>query len=182
MERRQALRYLGTAVLAPLVAPLSPAERWDLGRSLHGTLAAGVQAGRVLSPPQLAEVRALADFILPRTDTPGAVDVGAPEFLDLLLAEWYSDADRTALLEGLDAFTQRCRTAHGLPFSELDGDHRTEFLTTIDGTQGEAGTPEGAYGRVKEVVVFAFLTSEPIAPIVSTMPIIPGRFDGCVPV
>ena len=182
MERREALRYLGTAVLAPLVAPLSPAERWDLGRSLHGTLAAGVQAGRVLSPPQLAEVRALADFILPRTETPGAVDVGAPEFLDLLLAEWYTDGDRTALLEGLDAFTQRCRTAHGLPFAELDALRRADVLTTIDGIQGEPGTPEGAYARVKEVVVFAFITSEPIARIVNTTPIIPGRFDGCVPV
>lgn len=182
MERRDALRYLGTAVLAPLAAPLSPVERWDLGRNLHGSLATGARAGRVLPPAQLAEVRALADSILPRTDTPGAVDVGAPEFLDLLLAEWYSDADRTELLEGLDAFTQRCRTAHGLPFADLDTGRRTEFLTTIDGRPGLPGTAEGAYGRVKEVIVFAFLTSEPIARIVSTMPIIPGRFDGCVPV
>jgi hypothetical protein len=182
MERRDALRYLGTAVLAPLVAPLGPAERWELGRSLHGSLAAGAQAGRVLSPAQLAEVRALADFILPRTDTPGAVDVGAPEFVDLLLAEWYSDADRTGLLAGLDAFTLRCRTAHGVPFADLDAGLRTSFLTTIDGTRGEPATAEGAYGRVKEMIVFAFLTSEPIARIVNTTPIIPGRFDGCVPV
>ena len=30
-------------------------------------------------------------------------------------------------------------------------------------------------------IVFAFLTSEPIGKLTSTMPIRPGRFDGCVP-
>src|SRR5436309_379224 len=102
MQRREALRFLGAATLAPLLAPLSARERWALGLELHRKLASGA-AGQALSAPQLAQVRALADAILPRTDTPGAVDVGAPEFVDLLLAEWYPDDERQRLLAGLDA-------------------------------------------------------------------------------
>ena len=180
MQRRDALRFLGAATLAPLLTPLSARERWALGRRLHAQLAAG-QAARALSPSQWAQLRALADTILPRTDTPGALDVGAPEFVDLLLAEWYSDADRERLLAGLDALEARCREAKGKPFAELDERGRGEFLATVDGVRGQPGSAEDSYSKLKDQLVFGFLTSKPIAELIRTTPIIPGRFDGCVP-
>lgn len=180
MQRREALRFLGTAALAPLLTPLSARERFAVGRRMHQQLATGA-AGRALSVAQLAQVRALADTILPRTDTPGALDVGAPEFLDLLLAEWYADEQRQQLLSGLDALDARCREVQGKPFAELDTGGRTAFLALIEAARPESGPPEQAYGRVKQQLVFAFLTSEPIARLTRTTPIIPGRFDGCIP-
>ncbi len=181
MDRRDALRVIGAAVLTPLLNPLSAEERWDVGALLHRRIAAGTRRGRALTAAQMAEVRALADTIIPRTDTPGAVDVGAPEFVDLLVDEWYSDADKTALLRGLDALTARCQTTHGKPIAALDAGARTLFALSIDGRRGESGSAEWAYARIKDTVVFAFLTSEPIGKLTSTMPIRPGRFDGCVP-
>jgi len=180
MHRRDALRFLGAATLAPLLTPLSASERWTLGRRLHSRLAVG-QAGQALSAAQMAQLRALADAILPKSDTPGALDVGAPEFVDLLLAEWYPDAERDRLIAGLDALDARCRAAKGKSFAELDGPARAEFLATVDGVRGEPGSPERAYSTVKEQLIFGFLTSKPIAELVRTTPIIPGRFDGCVP-
>ena len=181
MQRREALRFLGAAALAPLVTPLTARERWSLGRTLHRQLAAG-QAGRALSAAQMAQVRALADAILPRTDTPGALDVGAPEFVDLLLAEWYPDEERQRLLAGLDALDARCREAHGKPFAELDAGGRTAFLASVDGARGEPGSAEASYSRIKEQLVFGFLTAKPIVELSRTTPIIPGRFDGCLPI
>ena len=180
MHRREALRFLGTAALAPLLAPLSARERWSLGRQLHQQIAAG-GAGRALSTAQLAQVRALADSILPRTDTPGALDVGAPEFVDLLLAEWYPETERTQLLAGLDALDAKCRAAQGKPFAELETDGRLAFLATVDTAMGDPGTRGDSYQRIKHQLVFGFLTAKPIAAIVDTIPIIPGRFDGCIP-
>jgi gluconate 2-dehydrogenase gamma chain len=182
MDRRDALRLLGATVLTPLLNPLSAEERWNLGIDLHRRIATGARAGQALSAEQMAEVRALADTIIPRTDTPSAVDVGAPEFVDVLLSEWYSDDDKAALLRGLDALTERCRTAKAKPIAELDADARTAFALSIDGQRGDLSSPEGAYARIKENLVFGFLTSEPIGKMTSTMPIRPGRFDGCIPV
>jgi hypothetical protein len=180
MRRREAVRVIGAAALAPLLISLSARERWALGRRLHQQLSAG-QAGQALSAAQLAQVRALADTILPRTDTPGALDVGAPEFVDLLLAEWYPEEERARLLAGLDALDAKCRETQGKPFAELGAAERGDFLGSLDGKRGAAGSPEEAYTRVKDGIVFAFLTSKPIAAIVNTTPIIPGRFDGCIP-
>jgi hypothetical protein len=182
MDRRDALRLIGASVLTPLLNPLTAEERWTFGVDLHRRIARGARAGQALTAAQTAEVRALADTILPRTDSPGALDVGAPEFFDLLLAEWYSDGDKDALLRGLDALTERCRVEHGKPIADLDADARLAFAQSIDGKRGELSSPEGAYARMKENLVFAFLTSEPISKLTSTTPIRPGRFDGCIPV
>jgi hypothetical protein len=182
MDRRDALRVIGAAVISPLLNPLTAEERWDVGATLHRRIQRGAPAGQALTASQMAEVRALAETIIPRTDTPGAADVGAPEFVDLLLAEWYSDADKDALIRGLDALTERARTENGKPIAQLDGEARRTFLLAIDGRRGAAGTPEAAYARLKENIVFGFLTSEPIGKMLMTTPIRPGRFDGCVPI
>ena len=180
MQRREVLALLGATAFSSLLEPLSATERARLGASLHRRLGS-TAPGRALSATQLEQVRALADAILPRTDTPGALDVGAPEFVDLLLAEWYPEDERKRLLAGLDALDARCREKHGRPFAELDSPGRNAFLATVDGVRGPSGSPEDTYTRIKEQLVFGFFTSQPIAELTRTMPIIPGRFDGCVP-
>lgn len=169
MDRREVLTLLSTAALTPL-----------FGTGLHARLAAGATA-RALTPEQLALVTALADTILPTTATPGAVEVGVPAFVDLLVAEWYSDEDATALLRGLDGLDANCRETTGRRFAELDGAARTAFLAPVDEARGAAGSPEAAFRKLKEAIVFGWQTSEPIASLNPT-PIIPGRFDGCTPV
>ena len=42
---------------------------------------------RFFTPDEMAAFRRLADTLLPRTRTPGALDAGAPEFLDSYLAQ-----------------------------------------------------------------------------------------------
>lgn len=179
MHRREALRFLSTTALAPLLGPLSARERWSAGQALHRRLAR--ESGGVLAPAQLAQVRALADAILPGTDSPGALEVGAPEFFDLLLAEWYPLQERDQLLAGLDALDAGCRQAQGKPFAELEDSGRAAFLATVDGVRGAPGSQEAAYSRIKDALIFGFITSQPIAELRRTVPVIPGRFDGCRP-
>jgi len=182
MHRREALAFLGTAVLAPLLAPLSAQERYALGEHLHARLARKTPSAGALTAAQMALVVALADTLLPRTDSPGAVDVGVPAFVDLLLSEWYVDAERDEILTGLDGFDQRSRAATGKAFADLAQADRDGFLATIDGKPGAKGTVEAAWRRLKEAMVYGYVTAEPIATRLATMPIIPGRFDGCTPV
>jgi hypothetical protein len=182
MHRREVLTFLGAAALAPLIAPLSPEERWSLGARLHQRILGGPTAGRALSAGQMGQVSALADTILPHTNTPGALEAGVPTFVDLLLAEWYPDDERQELVSGLDALDLRCREAEGKPFAELDQVGRARFLGGVDGHPGPKGSPEAAYRKLKEAMVFGYLTSRPVAELVRTTPIIPARFDGCIPV
>jgi hypothetical protein len=44
-------------------------------------------------------------------------------------------------------------------------------------------TAEGGFALVKRLVVLGYFTSEPVAAqLLKKTPIIPGRYDGCVPV
>lgn len=181
MHRRDILRVLGTTALMPLGRSLLPRQRLAALELLHQRAAAGAPA-LALSAAQMALVTALADSILPRTSTPGAIDVGVPAFVDLLAAEWYPDRERESLLAGLDALDARCRSTQGKPFAELDATGRAGFLAGVDGKPGEPGSAEGSYRRIKEAIVFGYLTSKPVAELLRTMPITPGRFDGCIPV
>src|ERR1043165_1262224 len=139
MQRREVLGFLGAAALSPLLAALSPEERWALAARLHARLAGPIQAGRALSAAQMALVTALADTILPRTETPGAVDVGVPAFVDLLVAEWYPDDERRDLLAGLDALDGRARSAGGEAFAGRDAAGRAGSLAAAGRQAGGAG-------------------------------------------
>ena len=180
MQRREVLRFLGTAALGPLLLPFPASERWRVGKALH-TRAVVVKPGQALDAPQLELVRALAETILPATDTPGGVEVGAPEFVDLLLSEWYPSGDREEILAGLNGLDGRCQERFGRSFAALGTADRESFLATVDGVRGERGSVESAYARIKDGLIFGFVTSREISELTRTTPIIPGRFDGCIP-
>ena len=178
MQRRDVLRLLGGAAL-PALLPLSPESRLQLARALHARL--GTPARRTLSARQNALVSRVADMIIPATDTPGALAVRVPEFIDLLLSEWYDDAARSRFLGGLAALDARSRTEHNAAFADLAAADQAALLTALDGQHGAEGSAEEAFGTLKELVVYGYFTSETVMRDVLQTVILPGRFDGCVP-
>ena len=64
----------------------------------------------ILSPPQMSIVAAVAEIMIPRTDTPGAIDVGVPGFIDIMLKNVYAQQDRERYLAGLAEFDAAAHT------------------------------------------------------------------------
>lgn len=73
----------------------------------------------VLSTEELSLVSRVADILLPRTDTPGALDVGVPVFIDTILKDTYLLPARQHYLEGLREFDAAARQAHREGFVDL---------------------------------------------------------------
>ncbi len=172
MNRRDLLALLGTSVTAAWVQPLSATERWDLGVRLQRQLDTAPSAGS--ANPLITRI---ADLVLPRTETPGALDVRVPEFVDLLLADWYSPAERADFERGLADLDRRAGGFASKP--EAD---QVAFLTILDGKKGPKGSAEDAFATLKGLTIYGYFTSERVQREVLKNPIIPGRFDGCVPV
>jgi hypothetical protein len=127
IDRRSALRrlsyVLGGVATAPLASGLLAGCRTPSGGEL-----ASYQY-QALSEPQQQTLAALVDQIIPATDTPGAVDVGVPQFIDKMLAEWYAPEERDqflAWLDGLDA------QAEGGSVAALDDEARMAFVAALD--------------------------------------------------
>jgi len=175
MERRDLLRAAGAATaLSFLGSPRDAAVIW-------ARLARGGAVRDGLSEAQLALVAAIADTILPRSDTPSATDVGVPAFVDVVVSENYTDVDRVAFVAGLDAIEARAKTAGGDAFAQLAPSARATVIESIEGEQSRRADPARTYWRLKGLIVHGYFTSEPVMKDVLKYEVMPGRFEGSAP-
>src|SRR5690606_15573949 len=108
-----------------------------------GDWTARAHASAAAAPPTLfraderALVSAIADAILPRTDTPGALDVNVPAFIEVLVAEWMTDTERASFREGLAALDAHALATAGSAWPGLSPAAQARELDWA-----EADTPE----------------------------------------
>ncbi len=134
-----------------------------------------------LSAAQRATLATLADAIIPRTDTPSATDVGVLAWIDVIVADYYTDEDRTALMSGLDAIDALARTTVGQPFAGLSGPSLLTVMTALDTPSDRSAPAVRGYQRAKGLVVHGYFTSEGVQKEVLKTEIMPGRFVGDAP-
>jgi hypothetical protein len=123
---------------------------------------AAAEAPQLLDAPRFALLTAVADTIVPRTDTPGAVDVGVPKTVDGLLRLWASPKRRAELIAALDAIDKLAIGQEKRGFARLTPARRHAVLSVHDAAALKPpGAPLGAgavpptptdpnYGRAKQ--------------------------------
>jgi len=94
--------------------------------------AAAKTSQRLLSAPRYALLTAVADTMVPKTETAGAVEVGVPENVDALLRNWAAPGTRAALIAALDAIDASARQSAGKTFVALTPAERHDVLTAHD--------------------------------------------------
>jgi len=175
MERRDLLRATGAAAaLSFFGAPRDALAIWS--RVARGGAILGG-----LSEQQLALIGAVADTILPRTDTPSATDVGVPAFIDVVVSENDSDEDRAAFVAGLDLIEARAKATAGSAFAQLAPSARASVIESIEAAQDRRAEPARTYWRLKGLIVHGYFTSEPVMKEVLKVEVMPGRFEGSAP-
>ena len=173
MQRRDVLRAFGAATALALL-PHEAVAAWS-------RVAAGVPPIDGLTEPQLALVGAVSDIIIPRTDTPGATDVGVPAFINVIVAENYTDTDRAAFVTGLDSLEAQAKGTGGSAFVELAPTAQAALIESIEGAADRRAEPSRTYWRLKGLVIHGYFTSEPVMKQVLKVEIMPGSFDGAAP-
>jgi hypothetical protein len=101
---------------------------------------------RTLTPHQHDTIEAIAEIIIPTTDTPGAREAGVGRFVDAMFSQYYPPLDRLRLLDGLDAVDAQAKKQHGKQFTELSAEQQTATVAAMDRVAfrqlpGEAGRP-----------------------------------------
>jgi glucoside 3-dehydrogenase (cytochrome c) hitch-hiker subunit len=174
VERRDLVRALGAAAAFTLM-PRTAQAAWER------VAAAPNAPRRALRPDQSALVAAVADAIIPRTDTPGATDVGVPAFIDVIVAEYYGEDERAAFLAGLDAIDSRAKATGGASFVDMMPEARTVLMDSLDVPPDRQAPEARGWARLKELTVHGYFTSERVQKDVLKTVIMPGRFDGNAP-
>jgi len=122
MKRR---RFLTAMAAAPAMSPLAaqqaaPANPQTALETTSADLTADPAVPSFFTAGQFATLRALGKLLMPPLNGhPGAIEAGAPEFLDFLIGA--SPADRQKLYrEGLDALNAQTKKQFQKPFADLD--------------------------------------------------------------
>ena len=156
MRRREVVQFLGAALALPFIPPNAEAAI-RAAEGLHLQLGDG--QFKTLNRDQQALVTNIAELIIPETDTPGATSVKVPEFIDLILTDWMSDAERAAFLSGLGDIDARSASVGASRFVGLAPAKKVELLTILDSASGTAGAGH-AFARIKALTVYGFFTSK----------------------
>jgi hypothetical protein len=174
-----------------------PAELIAAFREIHSGFGT-VPVLRVLSAHQDATVTAMAELIIPATDTPGAKAVRVNEFIDHIVAEWYSDGDRARFLAGIADVDARTQVLFHRNFVDASPIEQSDVVRALGeemarathalsaapaGYRGSSPEPEGNfYLTFRQLTLTGYFTSEVGFTQQLYREIIPGRFDGCVPI
>jgi gluconate 2-dehydrogenase gamma chain len=171
ISRREALRR--AALLAGVA--LSPELLTFVGRAQTPA------STTYLTTAQGAIVSAAAERILPRTDTPGALDAGVPAFIDRFYGEFMSPEDQQLLVKGLEDIDAAARAAHGATFASLAPAQQDGVLRGVANTQQAARNPS-SFALLRSTTVLGYFTSEVVGKNVLHYDPVPGAYDGCVPI
>ena len=174
LTRRDAIKRLGALIGGTITAS-------QLSLLATNAAAADHSDPAFFDEEQFAMLTRIADLIMPETDTPGALGVGAHHFIDMMFAEWASSERQTEWQEGLAEIDSRARNA-GMD-SFLDGSEQQQFelLQTLDKEFFEGGYEPTFFGRLKQMVLFAYYNSEVGATVEMRYLPIPGDYQPCLP-
>jgi len=188
MNRRDALRKTGMLAGSAVAIP-----------SLFSLLQSCSQTPRLnwtpifLDENQASFISSFVDTILPKTETPGALDVKTDIFLDLVYAKTYGPEAQEKVKGDIDQFNADCKTKFGKVFAELSAEDKAACLkdqeaNTATFNRGVWGTavgeqkPIGFYRQLKSQVLWGYFSSEEIGKNVLNYDPIPGEYLGCIPV
>lgn len=171
MNRRDILKYMMMAT----------------GTGFTGSLAQQVMAGAMpTATPSKAlfdevtakKVAVLAEMIIPKTDTPGAIEAGVPKFIEMMVSDWYNDGEREIFFAGLAALDTFCDKEFKKPFLKCKPEQQVLALKDAEAqTRGKGGFGGGLplvsdlqgkttdakspfFTKIKELTVLGYYTSE----------------------
>lgn len=189
MDRRELLKQvaflMGGAISAPAVfgvlSGCSPK---------HEANSQTTWKPQFLNDAQAAVVTVVADIIIPKTNTPGASDVGVPAFIDVMLKDVYPTEDQQRFLSGLKELDDEAAKSKGKSFVKLDAKDQQELVRKYHDAAVKAESDARGTSRhierpfvlmMKELTMLGFFTSQPGATTVLQYSAVPGAFHGCIP-
>ena len=147
---------------------------------------------RFLSGKHAQLVSSLVDTLLPKTDTPGGLDVKVDVFIDLVYDQMLDEATQKQIVAAMDQFNEKCVSKAGDVFANLDAKQKKTILMEEEANSpqfgrsvwgkgvGEQPDP-GFYRSFKGLAVQGYFTSAEVGKNVTAYDPVPGPFQGCIP-
>ena len=175
MKRRRAIRVMGGVAGASIaITDTTMRELINWGMRVRASIGSGSghqppsKSGHPteLTPERALVMEALADIIIPETETPGAAQAGVTEFVSALVDGWLEEDRRDRFLAGLDTVDPIARERFGADFAECARHEQSTLVGEFDSelTRLRDDPAENASGYffsdVKRFALTAYFTSK----------------------
>ena len=134
---------------------------------------------------------ALAETIIPATDTPGAREAGVADFIIMMIRECTERKSQNKFISGLKDLQDHCESTYKKPYERLTAAQQETVLAIFEQKSRHAGGIVGKaqdrflgrsfFSILKAYTVEGYCTSEAGATRGLSYVNVPGSFRGCIP-
>jgi gluconate 2-dehydrogenase gamma chain len=176
MNRREVMLGLAAMLGADLVTPLREAVAAGLDP-------VNLTGASLFTAAEREDVAALAETIIPATDTPGAREAGVANFIEFMLQEFFPGNDRDRFETGLAAVRVHCEAEYSRPFASLDEEGRFVVVSGLETGKVRSLDDGGKefFTYLKQLTLFGYYTSEIGMTVERRYLPVPGEYDGAYP-
>jgi hypothetical protein len=133
---------------------------------------------------QAVLVADICDKILPKTATPGALDVGVDVFIDHMVGRCLSKEEQAIFTDGLIEVEAESNKLEGKNFGSLSDESKAKVLQilqekTLDYEYDPHAGGQPFFTKIKELTLLGYFTSEEIMTQHLDYVPIPARLEGC---
>lgn len=125
------------------------------------------------SAEQSSMLAEIAEIILPKTSTPGAIDAKVPEFIQMMLKDCFKEEQQKAFFAGLDKLNEDSEKANGTDFAKATPAQKLALIKAED----EAKERSEFWKITKDLTVLGYFTSEPGATKALEFLEVPGKYE-----
>jgi len=137
----------------------------------------------LLSAEALALTAVLAEHVIPATDTPGALAVGAHRTMSHMLQVCATATEQQSFIAGLERVDTVALAADGKRFRALPAKRRVALLHALDsGTAPFNDEDRLFFRKLKSYTLFAYYTSEAGSTLELAYLPVPGGYKGNFPI
>jgi len=190
MDRRTLLKRI--ALVATATYWSGETLAMELAQAAAGRDAGAAVPVEAFPAAQHATLAAVCELIIPKTDTPGAIEAGVPAFVADMYAHWMLPAERKNLLAGLADLDAASARAHGKSFAGATPAQQAALFgaarAAASGYQsrgfGARMADPGApfFFKMRDLVTLGYFTSEVGVNAELAYVPVPGRWDGDIPI
>ena len=125
-----------------------------------------------LTPEQRSTLAAMTEIIIPRTETPGAIDAGVARYIELMVQQWMNGQERQIFDKGLAQLMNSVQEKFDKPFEQLDAKTQLAIMEDMEeeasasnwydmgNTMRDFVNDAPFICQVKELTIWGFFTSE----------------------
>jgi hypothetical protein len=179
-QRRALLKrvawMLGGAVSAPAALAILQ------GCSAKETPAGAATPWKLLTADEGSLVSAIADTLIPKTETSGALEAGVPAFIDGVLEAVYPKDAQERFKTGAAEFSAAAKAAKGKAFADLAQGEREEYLkASLEKALEGDRDPKPFVLMARELTLLGFFSSKVGIEENMEYVAVPTVYHGCVP-